>query len=388
MSERSIEVSVVLPCLNEAETLASCIRTAERALHAAGIDGEIVVADNGSSDGSAEIALSSGARVVRVERPGYGSALMGGIGAARGRYVIMGDADDSYDFGEIARFVARLRDGYALVQGCRLPSGGGTILPGAMRRSHRLIGNPLFSFLVRHWFQAPVHDVYCGLRGFTRELYDRLDLRCLGMEFATEMILKASLFGARIAEVPITLRPDGRRSHAPHLRTVRDGWRTLVFFLLCSPRWLYLVPGSLAILAGLVGYALAFPGLSVLGANLDAHTLLFSTLFVLAGHQAVLFGIFARIFAVGEGLLPPSGPLERVRQLFRLESGLTLGGLALVAGAALLLGAIERWRRAGFGDLDYAATMRWVIPGVLLALLGIQTVLASFLLSMLGLQRR
>ena len=257
-----------------------------------------------------------------------------------------------------------------------------------MPTSHRRIGNPLLSFLVRRWFSAPVRDVYCGLRGFTRSLYERLDQRCLGMEFATEMIIKAGVFGERIAEVPITLHPDGRKSHAPHLRTVRDGWRTLVFFLLCTPRWLFIVPGATLVLVGAVGYALAFPGVAILGANLDAHTLLFSTLFILGGYQAMLFGVFARTFAVGEGLLPRSPALERFHAGFRLEIGLALGSIGLLLGAGLLLAAINQWRLANFGSLDYARTMRWVIPGVLLSLLGFQTLLASFFLAVLGLQRR
>lgn len=227
----AIEVSVVMPCLNEADTLAACIAKARRALDGARISGEIVVADNGSTDGCSAIASELGARVVPVAVRGYGSALMGGIEAARGRFVIMGDADDSYDFGELPRFVEGLRAGTDLVQGCRLPGGGGRILPGAMPFLHRRWGNPMFSFLARRWFGAPVHDVYCGLRGFRKDLYHQLDLRCTGMEFATEMILKASLHGARIVETPITLHPDGRRAHRPHLRTFRDGWRTLRFFL-------------------------------------------------------------------------------------------------------------------------------------------------------------
>ncbi|MCG8448424.1 MAG: glycosyltransferase family 2 protein, partial [Pirellulales bacterium] len=238
-----LELSVVMPCLNEADTLATCIGKAFDAMREHGIHGEVVVADNGSTDGSIQIANELGARVVHVREKGYGNALMGGIATARGRFIIMGDADDSYDFLEIPQFVEELRKGRQLVQGCRLPSGGGTILPGAMPRLHRWWGNPMFSFMVRRMFRAPIHDVYCGLRGFTRQLYDRLDLRSTGMEFATEMIIKSSLFEVDIAEVPITLHPDGRKAHAPHLRTFRDGWRTLRFFLMYSPRWLFLVPG-------------------------------------------------------------------------------------------------------------------------------------------------
>src|SRR5262245_32245392 len=224
------ELSVVIPCLNEADTIGTCVEKAQRALREAAIVGEVVVADNGSTDGSREIAARLGARVVAVAERGYGNALMGGIAAARGRFVLMGDADDSYDFLELPKFVARLREGHDLVQGCRLPAGGGTVRPGAMPFLHRYLGNPLFSMLARWWFAAPIHDVYCGMRGFRKAWYERLGQRCTGMEFATEMIVKSSLFGASIAEVPITLHPDGRRAHAPHLRTFRDGWRTLRFF--------------------------------------------------------------------------------------------------------------------------------------------------------------
>ena len=300
----------------------------------------------------------------------------------------MGDADGSYDFLEIPNFVERLREGYQLVQGCRLPRGGGRVLPGAMPFLHRWIGNPLLSALVRCWFRAPIHDVYCGLRGFTRSLYERLDQRCLGMEFATEMVIKASLLGEAIAEVPITLHPDGRKTHAPHLRTFRDGWRTLRIFLLYSPRWLFLVPGVALILLGLLGYALALPGLQVMGANLDAHTLLFSSLFIVCGYQAILFALLARTFAVGDGLIPSSPGLERFYRFFNLEKGLLLGLLGVVAGGVLLLAAVDEWRRAQFGDLDYAQTMRWVIPGVLLGSLGFQTLLSSFFVSILGMRRR
>lgn len=274
------------------------------------------------------------------------------------------------------------------MQGCRLPSGGGSVLPGAMPFTHRWIGNPTLSFLVRRWFRAPINDVYCGMRGFTKELYERLDQRCLGMEFATEMIIKASLFGERMTEIPITLHPDGRQCHAPHLRTVRDGWRTLRFFLLYSPRWLFLIPGSMLILAGLAGYALAMPSLSILGANLDAHTLLFASLFILCGFQGILFAIFARTFAVGERMMPESAGLVRFHRVFNLEKGMIVGAGALSGGAFLLLGAINQWRLADFGPLDYAHTMRWVIPGVTLTLLGFQTVLASFFLSVLRMRRK
>jgi glycosyltransferase involved in cell wall biosynthesis len=248
----AIEVSVAIPCLNEQDTLARCIEKAQQAFREYNIAGEILVADNGSTDSSRTIAERERARVVTVKEPGYGSALMGGIAAANGRFIIIGDADDSYDFLELPKIVEKLREGFDLVQGCRLPAGGGSIRPGAMPFLHRWIGNPVFSFLAGRWFRAPIHDVYCSLRGFTKAMYDRLDQRCTGMEFATEMIIKASLRGEKIAEVPITLHRDGRTSHPPPLKTFRDGWRTFRYFLMCSPRWLFLIPCGAFIVFGLL----------------------------------------------------------------------------------------------------------------------------------------
>jgi glycosyltransferase involved in cell wall biosynthesis len=382
-----IEVSVVMPCLNEADTLATCIRKAQTTLDAEGIAGEIVVADNGSTDGSQEIAEDLGARVVPVAAKGYGNALMGGIAAARGRYVIMGDADDSYDFLELGKFVERLREGNDLVQGCRLERGGGRVLPGAMPVLHRRLGNPLFSALARRWFRAPIHDIYCGLRGFTKRHYLSLNQRCTGMEFATEMIIKSSLQSARIAEVPITLHPDGRQAHTPHLRTFRDGWRTLRFFLMCSPRWLFLFPGLMLVLLGLVGYALALPAVHAFGVIFDAHTLLFASLALLCGVQSIMFAVFTKVFAISEGLLPPDPRVERAYQFLTLEKGLILGGVAMIVGLILLIVAIFEWRSTDFGELDYASTMRVVVPGVTLTALGFQTLLSSFFVGVLGMRR-
>ncbi len=382
------EVSVVMPCLNEADTLATCIAKAHQAIRDYGISGEIVIADNGSKDGSQEIATGMGAVVVHVENRGYGNALMGGIARAHGRFIIMGDSDDSYDFREIPRFVSELRKGYELVQGCRFPSGGGTILPGAMPFHHRWWGNPLLSYLVREMFQTSIHDVYCGMRGFTKALYQRLDMRAAGMEFATEMIVKASLRGEKMTEVPITLHPDGRKSHPPHLRTFRDGWRTLRFFLMYCPRWLFLIPGFLLLAAGLVGYGIAMPGLTLLGATFDAHTLLFASLAILLGCQSVFFALFTKTFAISEGLLPEDPRLTTLFRVVTLERGLLFGAGMFVGGSLLLLGAVNQWRLASFGPLDYAHTMRWVIPGVTLTALGFATILGSFFLSILHMRRR
>ena len=386
--DRGVELSIVMPCLNEADTLGTCIEKARLALDSRGIVGEVIVADNGSMDGSRDIARAAGASVVHVAERGYGAALMGGIAAARGTYVLMGDADDSYDFGEAPRFLDRLREGYDLVQGCRLPSGGGTVLPGAMPVLHRLWGNPMFSAMAQHWFGAPIHDVYCGLRAFRRSWYEGLDQRCTGMEFATEMIVKASLFGARVGEVPITLHPDGRRLHKRHLRTFRDGWRTLRFLLLYSPRWLFLMPGLALMLLGIAGYAAALPGFRVFGAHLDAHTLLFASLWLICGYQAVLFAVMTKAFAIGEGLMPPDPRLDAVFRVATLERGILLGCGAMAIGAVLLVLAVLQWQNVDFGALDYAHTMRFVIQGVTLITLGFQTVLSSFFVSLLGMKRR
>jgi glycosyltransferase involved in cell wall biosynthesis len=377
-----------MPCLNEADTLATCIVKAHRAFAEHGIAGEVVIADNGSTDGSQDIARNHGARVVPVAARGYGNALMGGIAAARGRFVIMGDADDSYDFLEVPRFIQKLRQGYDLVQGCRLPSGGGAVLPGAMPFLHRWWGNPMFSLLVRRWFRASIHDVYCGLRGFTKSFYQSLDQRCTGMEFATEMIIKASLSEARVAEVPVTLHPDGRKAHAPHLRTFRDGWRTLRFFLMYCPRWLFLIPGCVLMALGVLGYAVALPGVRIRGVAFDAHTLLFASLAILCGYQAVIFHVLAKTFAIGEGLLPEDAAMTRMFRTITLERGLLAAVAALVVGMSLLLLAVNQWRVVDFQALDYARTMRVVVPGVTATALGFQTVMSSFLVTLLGMRRR
>lgn len=385
MSDDDPLVSVVMPCLNEAETVSRCVGAARAALQAAGMSGEIIVADNGSTDGSPEIASRAGARVLRVVERGYGAALIGGIAAARGRYVVMGDADDSYDFGSIPAFVRKLEEGHDLVMGSRFR---GRIEKGAMPPLHRWLGNPVLSFLGRLFFRVPVSDFHCGIRAFRRDAWKTLDLRTTGMEFASEMVVKASLIGLRVAEIPVTLRPDGR-TRAPHLRTWRDGWRHLRFLLIYSPRWLYLVPGL--VLAALGGLLIVWllPGPRVfLGATLDVHSMLGAAAFVLIGTQAISFAIFAKIFAMTEGLLPMDARLEKTFRVVTLETGLVVGGVLAVAGVFLVGRVMRIWSGEEFRTLDYSRTMRWMVPGVLLLVLGAQTILSSFFLSILGLKRR
>src|SRR5262245_2024130 len=326
-----------MPCLNEHETVGVCVQKAVGALTQSGLTGEVIVADNGSTDGSVEIAESLGARVVGVQERGYGHALRGGIQAARGRYVIMGDADDSYDFRDVPRFVGELRKGYDLVQGCRLPSGGGTVLPGAMPWLHRWLGNPVLSWLARLMFRTPIRDIYCGMRGFTRASFDALDLQSTGMEFATEMIIKASLFGQRIHQIPITLSPDGRRSRRPHLRTFRDGWRTLRFFLMFSPRWLFWYSGWVLIVLGVVGYAVALPGLTVGRVTFDVHTLLIASAAIQFGLQSTMFAVLTTTYAIKQGFRPSSPRVDQFFRLFTLERGVVIGALVMVAGAAAIV---------------------------------------------------
>ena len=383
MSEKP-ELSVVMPCLNEADTIGICVEKAFRAIREHQINGEVVVADNGSTDDSKQIAESLGARTVDVEPPGYGSALMGGIKASRGKFVIMGDCDDSYDFLEIPAFFDQLSNGADLVQGCRLPRGGGRVLPGAMPFLHRWVGNPILSWLVRQMFRIPINDVYCGMRGFTRELYDQLDLRSPGMEFATEMIIKSGLHHASMTQVPITLHPDGREEHGPHLRTFRDGWRTLRLFLVFSPRWTFFRPGLFLIAIAILGYALALPQAQIGGIALDVHTLLIASLAGLMGWQCILFATLARIFAARESLMPPLPKLENLT----VERGLGFSVLMSVFGAGLILAVIYQWWETDFGRLEYPRTMRLVVPGVTLIAIGFQTAMASLMAGVLTMRRR
>jgi glycosyltransferase involved in cell wall biosynthesis len=380
-----LDVSIVMPCLNERETLAACIQTAQRALENAGLRGEVIVADNGSSDGSVAIARELGARVVDVPRKGYGSALIGGIDAADGEFVVMGDADASYDFGAIGPFIDRLRAGDDLVVGNRFLGG---IQPGAMPWMHRWLGNPVLTWISRVFFDTPVGDMHCGLRAFRKTAFERMGLRAAGMEFASEMVIKASLKGMRISEVPVVLRPDGR-SRPPHLRTWRDGWRHLRFMLLFSPRWLFLYPGLALFAAGVILSALLLPGPLRVGAvRLDIHTLLVAGFLALLGYQLVLFAVFTKLFAVREGFHPPHAALERLQSYVTLEVGLAAGAVMALAGAVALVWAVISWQSVGFGNLDPSLTMREVIPAVVLLALGTQTVFASFLISILSIDRQ
>ncbi len=382
-----LELSIVMPCLDEAETVGNCVLKAQYALDKLGISGEVIVADNGSQDDSVEIAESLGARVIHVTRRGYGAALMAGIEAARGRFIIMGDADDSYDFTVVPKFYQKLCEGADLVQGCRLPGGGGRVMPGAMPKLHQW-GNPWLTWMVRKMFRAPINDVYCGMRAFRKDFYQRLDQRCTGMEFATEMIIKSTLFGARISEIPITLYRDGRTLHRPHLRTFRDGWRTLRFFLLQSPRWTFLVPGAAIGAVGLIGAMFALLNVNLAGAIFDAHTLLVSTLAILVSAQLVSCAVLAKTFASGEGLLPRDNRLEKLSHVFTLERCLAASGLLIAGGVATVCWQAISWASAGFGALDYSSTMKCLIPAIGAVALGVQAAASSFLLSVLRMARR
>ncbi len=382
----SVELSIVIPCLNEAETIARCIETARLGIQRAGVRGEIIVADNGSTDGSPAIAEKSGVRVVPVAEKGYGSALRGGIQAAAGKWILMGDADDSYDFSEADRFVKKFQEGFELVMGCRLPAGGGTILPGAMPWKNRRLGNPALSFIGRLFFKCPAHDFHCGLRGFTRAAFEKMDLQTTGMEFASEMVIKSTFKQLKIAEVPVTLRPDGR-SRPPHLKPWRDGWRHLRFMLLFSPRWLFFAPGILLALLGIIlAGALSVQNIAIGGISLNVGTLMMACMAVIVGFQLVVFAFFTKVFAIAEGLLPDDPKFSRVFRFFNLEKGILFGLAVLLAGILLFLRAVWIWRQHHYGDLDYEENLRRLIPAATLIVLGVQTVFSSFFMSALGLK--
>jgi glycosyltransferase involved in cell wall biosynthesis len=383
--ELNPEISVVMPCLNEAETLADCIDLIQQTVHAHRIDAEIIVADNGSTDGSIEIAMLRGARVVHVADKGYGAALRGGIAAARGQYVVMGDADMSYDFGDIPKFLTELRAGSDLVMGNRFRGG---IEPHAMPPLHKYLGNPVLTAIGRLFFRCEARDFHCGLRGFSVAGYNRMDLRTTGMEFASEMVVKASLFGMKVTEISTRLKPDGR-TRPPHLRSWRDGWRHLRFLLMYSPRWLFFYPGLLLMTVGLLTGAWLLPEpRHLFGVSLDVHTMLYSAAAVTLGFQAVVFAIFTKVFAITEGLLPEDPRLNKAFQYITLESGILCGAALFLLGLAGSVWAVHLWSVQQFGALNTSTMLRRVIPSVLSLTLGGQIVFSSFFLSVLGLRRR
>jgi glycosyltransferase involved in cell wall biosynthesis len=382
-----VELSIVIPCLNEVETVATCVRKAISWIRLRAMNGEVVVADNGSTDGSIEAARGEGARVINVSEKGYGNALKYGIRSAAGKYVIMGDADDSYDFSQLDGFIDQLRLGCELVQGCRLPAGGGTIMPNAMPTLHRWCGNPIFSIFAQMWFGAPIHDVYCGLRGFSKKFYESLNMQCTGMEFAVEMVIKASLGKAKITEVPITLHPDGRKTRKPHLKTFRDGWRTLRFFLLYSPRWLFLIPGLVMMLIGLGASLALLPGTFFVGKiGFDIHTLLFSATMIIIGANASAFALLSRTFAAKTGLLPGNRSLEWINRSLSLEMGLVIAAIMFLAGMVIAVISFYLWSQTGFGELNSARYVRLVVCSTTLLILGAQLGFTFFFLALLNLK--
>lgn len=385
VTAEGIELSVVLPCLNERETVGICVQKAVAALEQANLRGEVIVADNGSTDGSIELAESAGARVVHVSQRGYGNALRGGIQAAHGTYVLMADSDDSYEFSHIPRFVEKLRAGADLVMGNRFLGG---IRDGAMPVLHRYLGNPVLTAVGRLFFHSPSRDFHCGIRAFRKNSYDRMDIRSTGMEFASEMVVKASLLRMNVSEVPTTLSPDGR-SHPPHLRTWHDGWRHLRFLLMYSPRWLFLYPGFASIVVGLAACIWLMPGPQRVGAIVfDFHTLAYGFGAILVGFQLLAFALFTKVFAITEGLLPEDARLNRMFDYIKLETGLLAGGLCVLLGITGSALALLTWSRNSFGPITSDNLLRLVMLSVFALILGPQIIFSSFFLSILGLRRR
>ncbi|MEX0627410.1 MAG: glycosyltransferase family 2 protein [Cucumibacter sp.] len=381
MAEKPIELTILMPCLDEAETLAVCIGKARGFLARTGIAGEVLIADNGSTDNSQAIAKAEGARLVTVARKGYGAALAGGIAAARGKYVIMADADDSYDLANLDAFVAKLREGYPLVMGNRFMGG---VAPGAMPPLHRYLGNPVLSFLGRLFFRTAIGDFHCGLRGFDRETIEALQLRTAGMEFASEMVVKATLTGLRIAEVPTTLSPDGR-TRPPHLKSWRDGWRHLRFLLLYSPRWLFLYPGLVLMALGIITTLYLLPGPVTIrpGVELDIHTMLVAGMAVIVGLQAISFAVIARRFASNYGFIPRSSSFGKVLEALTLERILVVAIPLAIAGLVGLVWSLTNWAGQNFGPLAYSSTMRIVIISMTGFVAGLQVAMTGFLASMI-----
>lgn len=382
-NHQTIELTILMPCLNEAETLAICINKAFDYLARSGLAGEVVIADNGSTDGSQEIARTLGARVVDISARGYGAALQGGIQSARGTYIIMGDSDDSYDFSSLDPFIAKLRDGYDLVMGNRFAGG---IRPGAMPKLHRYLGNPVLTAIGRIFFRSPCRDFHCGLRGFRRDSALALGLQCDGMEFASEMVVKATIMSQRITEVPTILSPDGR-SRPPHLKSWRDGWRHLRFLLLFSPRWLFLYPGFAMMCFGILMGGWLLPGpRSIAGITLDVHTLSYAAASAIVGYQSVLFWVCAKVYGVRERIVPPDPWFDRVAQQLTVERALMVGGGLLILGLGLGIVALGDWRDVGFGNLSPSSTFRLIIPSTTALVIAFQTIYSAFFVSILGIQ--
>jgi glycosyltransferase involved in cell wall biosynthesis len=381
-----IELSIVMPCLNEAESISFCLEKARSFLSRTQIRGEIIVADNGSTDLSGTIAVEHGARVVIESRKGYGSAIMAGIAAANGKYIIIGDADDSYDFSQLDPFIELLRNGSQLVVGNRFKGG---ITKNAMPFLHRYLGNPVLSFLGRTFFKIPVHDFHCGLRGISKESFYKLDLRTTGMEFASEMIVKSALHHLKIAETPVVLYPD-KRKRSPHLRTWQDGWRHLRFLLLYSPRWLFLLPGLILLILGFIGTTFISGGPVQIGnKKLDVHTLVYTSGCILIGFQFISFYFFSRLYAAIHGLLPGQERfLTNFNRYFRLEKGIIAGLLCIGAGFFLMVRSFVYWENTHFGNLNPIIVLRWVIPSVVLLIMGVQIILSFFYLSILTISKR
>ena len=379
---QELELTILMPCLNEAETIERCVLKAREFLTRHGVAGEVLVADNGSTDGSQALAIAAGARVESVEERGYGGALKGGIAAARSRFVVMGDADDSYDFSSLQAMLEALRNGADLVMGNRFKGG---IKPGAMPFLHRYLGNPVLSFLGRLFYRTPIGDFHCGLRGFRRESIRSLQLTTPGMEFASEMVVKSALNRLRIAEVPVTLWPDGR-SRPPHLRTWRDGWRHLRFLLLYSPRWLFLIPGLILLAVGAITMAVVAVRPVVIGGfGFDIHTLAYAGAALLLGFQMALFAVFTKVMGIRSGWLPDDPRKMRWLTRFTLEKGLVASGLIFGAGIAMSLHAVSLWAQADFGALDPRVTMRWVVPSVTAIAIAGELFLAAFFVEALRL---
>ncbi len=381
----NIQISIIMPCLNEAETIGTCIDKAMKWIADSKVAGEVVIGDNGSTDGSQNIAISKGARVVDVPLKGYGNALIGAISASIGKYVIMGDSDDSYDFSNLSLYYAKLQEGYDLVMGNRFKGG---IKPGAMPFLHRYLGNPVLSFIGRLFFNCPVGDFHCGLRGFRQDIVQVLDLRTTGMEFASEMVVKATIFGLKITEVPTTLSPDGR-TRPPHLRTWRDGWRHLRFLLIYSPRWLFLYPGMLLIVIGFILSTLIVLGPVVIfdHVQLDTNTLIYAGAAIIIGFQSICFGLFSRVYAVDVGFLPRNNSYTKWFDYLSLEAGLIAGVLVVLSGIFGTFYSLYLWKQVNFGQLNYPAILRIVAPSVVAIMFGFQIILASFFLSVLMIKK-